>query len=92
MGSIECLRVKNDGWIELEKWMMMDLVVSGFVVILLGIQRYLTNLYRYRLRRMKISNQISIVQTSWVILYAIKYFVLNAVGSIQFFSYMSKNN
>jgi hypothetical protein len=72
----------------MEKWMIMDLVVSVFVVMLLWIQKYLTDLHRYRLRRMKISNQISIVQASWIVLYAIKYFVLNAVGSIQFFSYM----
>ena len=70
----------------------MDLVVSGFVVVLVGIQRCLTDLYKYRLRRMKISHQIWIVQTSWLILYAIKYFVLNALGSIQFFTYMSKHH
>ena len=72
---------------------MLDCAFSSAILVLLGSQYVLYTKYsqRTRARRKYVKNAIKILQTSWIIIFLVKFFILNTTGSSQFFKYTYNN-
>jgi hypothetical protein len=72
---------------------MLDCAFSSAILVLLGSQYVLYTKYSQRAsaRRKYVKNAIKILQTSWIIIFLVKFFILNTTGSSQFFKYTYNN-
>ena len=87
----QCLIDKKNGIMEMYKILQADSIVTTVILTFLFIHYSLVNDYRVKnRRRANYYNRIhDIVTGSWIILYCIKFFVLNSAQSVQYFNYMT---
>ena len=87
----QCLIDKKNGIMEMYKILQADSIVTTVILTFLFIHYALVNDYRVKnRRRANYYNRIhDIVTGSWIILYCIKFFVLNSAQSVQYFTYMT---
>ena len=77
--------------------LQMDSIITIVVLIFLFFNYILANKYKLprnnshnrRRHRQSYLDKISrIITSSWIILYCVKFFILNSIESVQFFTYM----